>query len=124
MKLKTEKQRKYFKKVISLHYEKGYGEDRISRIVPIGHTTVSRWISIYALENEGKNIQMRKSKTKSQQAPVVTQVQEIKSLELEISRLQSLLKQERLRADGYEEMINVAETKFNISIRKKAGAKQ
>jgi transposase len=51
MHIQTKKQRQYFKKVIKLHYEKGYGEDRISRIIPTGHSTVSRWIAIFAAEN-------------------------------------------------------------------------
>jgi len=38
--------------------------------------------------------------------------------------LQAQVKQASLRADAYDEMINVAESKFNIAIRKKAGAKQ
>ncbi|MBR0297604.1 MAG: DDE-type integrase/transposase/recombinase [Bacteroidales bacterium] len=49
-KLHTEKQLKYFDEVIRLHYEEGYGEDRISQILPIGHTTASRWIAIFAKE--------------------------------------------------------------------------
>ena len=39
--LRTEKQQKYFKEVIRLHYEEGYGEERIARIIPIGHTTAA-----------------------------------------------------------------------------------
>lgn len=42
--LHTEKELKYFKEVIRLHYEEGYGERRIEKILPIGHTTASRWI--------------------------------------------------------------------------------
>ncbi|MDR0745588.1 MAG: hypothetical protein LBF17_03730 [Mediterranea sp.] len=34
------------------------------------------------------------------------------------------LKREKMRADFYETMVDVAEEQFNISIRKKAGAKQ
>jgi hypothetical protein len=49
---------------------------------------------------------------------------EVQALQAEVVRLQSELKGERLRADAYDEMINVAESKFNISIRKKAGAKR
>ena len=48
--LHTAKQLKYFDEVIRLHYEEGYGEDRISQILPIGHTTASRWIAIFARE--------------------------------------------------------------------------
>ena len=44
----TEKQQKYFKEVIRLHYEEGYGEHQIARIIPIGHTTAARWIAIYS----------------------------------------------------------------------------
>jgi transposase len=124
MHLHTKKQQQYFDKVIKLHYEKGYGEDRISRILPIGHSTVSRWLAIFAAENDSKSVKMRKSKPQSQPSPAVAQVKDIKALQMEVTRLQSQLKHERLRADAYEAMIQVAETKFNISIRKKAGAKQ
>jgi len=124
MQLHTKKQQQYFDEVIRLHYEKGYGEDRISRILPIGHATVSRWISIFVSENKERTVQMRKSKPPSQPLSASTQVKEFKSLQVEVRRLQSQLKHERLRADAYEEMIHVAESKFNISIRKKAGAKQ
>jgi hypothetical protein len=48
----------------------------------------------------------------------------IKALESEIARLQVALKEERLRADAYNELIHVAETKFRIAIRKKVGAKR
>ena len=34
--LHTEKQLKYFNEVIRLHYEEGYGEDRISKLLPVG----------------------------------------------------------------------------------------
>lgn len=44
--------------------------------------------------------------------------------EEQISILKKALRVEELRADAFDELINVAESKFNISIRKKAGAKQ
>ncbi|MDR2774393.1 MAG: helix-turn-helix domain-containing protein, partial [Tannerella sp.] len=65
MHLQTPKQKQYFKKVIKLHYEKGYGEDRISRILPIGHSTVSRWIAIFAAENDKNKVPMHKSEAQS-----------------------------------------------------------
>ena len=45
---------------------------------------------------------------------------DIKALQREVNRLQGQLKQASLRADAYEEMINVV----NIAIRKKAGVKR
>ena len=49
---------------------------------------------------------------------------DVKSLRAEISRLKRELDDATLRADVYNEMINVAEERFSIPIRKKAGAKQ
>ena len=126
MHLHTKKQKAYFKEVIRLHYEKGYGEDRISRILPIGHTTVSRWVAIFEAENDKKTVQMPKFKlkTQAQPLPVAPDSNAIKVLQAEVARLQEELSYERLRAEVYDEMINVAEARFKIAIRKKAGAKR
>ena len=120
--LHTEKQKKYFNEVIRLHYNEGMGEDRISRILPIGHSTVSRWIAIFAADNKQTSAPMESSKSKH---PTPAQeTQDVKALQKRIKELEAQLKHESLRADFYDEMIRVAEDKFKISIRKKAGAKQ
>ena len=124
MQLKTKKQKQYFDEVIRLHYEHGYGEDRISRILPIGHSTVSRWIGIFAADKKEKPVKMRKSKSPVKLPSSSPEVKDVKILQLEVARLQGQLRDAQLRADAYEEMINVAENKFNIAIRKKAGAKR
>jgi transposase len=124
MYLRTRKQKLYFEEVIKLHLEKGYGEDRISRILPVGHSTVSRWIGIFAAENDVKSVQMRKKKSQKEPSSSDTQPTDVQSLQSELIRLQSQLKEAQLRADAFDEMINVAETKFKISIRKKVGAKR
>ena len=41
-----------------------------------------------------------------------------------IIRLEKELKEAKMRADLYNEIINVAEQKFNIQIRKKVGTKR
>ena len=64
--LHTEKQLKYFNEVIRLHYKEGYGEDRIAKIIPVGHTTVSRWIAIFA--NEKGKVMMARDSYKVQAA--------------------------------------------------------
>jgi hypothetical protein len=46
------------------------------------------------------------------------------SKDAEIALLKEKLRMANMRADAYNELINVAEKQFNISIRKKAGAKQ
>ncbi|MDR1369770.1 MAG: hypothetical protein LBJ72_06550 [Dysgonamonadaceae bacterium] len=67
---------------------------------------------------------MVKSKSAIPPAPVATPVNEVRSLQAEVVRLQAQLKAANLRADAYDEMINVAESKFKIAIRKKVGAKR
>ena len=49
---------------------------------------------------------------------------DVKVLQAEVARLQKELKHEQLRADAFDTMIDIAESKFNIPIRKKAGAKR
>ena len=128
MKSKTKKQQLYLEEVLRLRRENGYGETRISRILPVGHSTVSRWIANFAAENDVKPIRMPKSKKqihKPIQSPSsIQQDSDSHFLRAEVSRLQAQLKHEKLRADAYDEMINVAESKFNIAIRKKVGAKR
>ena len=49
---------------------------------------------------------------------------EIKRLKAENARLESDLRRAEMKADLYNEMIDVAEKTFDIPIRKKAGAKR
>ena len=49
---------------------------------------------------------------------------ELKAAKAENKRLQEALELEKLRSRAYDTMIDVAEEKFNIPIRKKAGTKQ
>ena len=121
--LHTAKQLKYFDEVIRLHYEEGYGEDRIEQVLPVSHSTASRWIAIFAREKgkiSGTN-DMRKP-----QANTSSQVtnDEVAKLQERVKELEAQLLRAEIKAEAYDEMINVAETKFRIPIRKKAGAKQ
>ncbi|MDR0386016.1 MAG: hypothetical protein LBH60_08055, partial [Prevotellaceae bacterium] len=61
----TKKQGQYLAEVLRLHYEKGYGEVRISRILPTGHSTVSRWLAIFAPKNDRQCVKMHKQKQKT-----------------------------------------------------------
>ena len=124
MQKRTRKQELYYDEVIRLHREYGYGECRTSKILPISHATVSRWIAIFESENKEKAVHMKKQKPHPDVSTSATGTADIKALQREVNRLQGQLKQASLRADAYEEMINVAESKFNIAIRKKAGVKR
>ena len=66
-------------------------------------------------------IRVPQSKEQTSAIPV-SSIEE--TAEEKIARLEKELEDARLRADLYEEIINVAEKKFDIQIRKKAGTKQ
>jgi hypothetical protein len=88
MKLRTEKQRLYFEEVIRLHCEYGCGEDRISRIIPAGHSAVSGWIAVFAAENAGKTVPMKKQQTGSAPGGAI-RGHDVKALQAEAVRLQN-----------------------------------
>ena len=116
----------YYDEAIRLHFELGYGEDRIAAILPIGHTTAWRWIRRFAAENKDKTTAMARTK-KTKTVPKVSDEEakdDIQSLKAELSALKAKLKMAEMRADLYDEMIKVAEKKFKVEIRKKAGAKR
>ena len=48
----------------------------------------------------------------------------MQDLQARIKELEAQLLKAEIKAEAYEELINVAEAKFRIQIRKKAGAKQ
>ena len=121
--LHTAKQLQYFDEVIRLHYEEGYGKDRISQLLPIGHTTASRWIAIFAKE-KGKISGANDMRKPQETASSSQEKDEIAKLQARVKELEAQLLHAEIKAEAYDEMINVAEAKFRIPIRKKAGAKQ
>lgn len=136
---------KYYTRVIRLHLS-GMGSTKISRIIPVSKPTIDRWIRNFAHEHQCSVKMSRKLHLKTlptseslrmdndsmsnelenshPSQPSPTTNLDVASLQAEISRLKSQLAQASLRADAFDELINVAEKQFNISIRKKAGAKQ
>lgn len=164
MYLHTRKQLKYFDEVIRLHVEEGLGEDSIATRVPIGHTTIGRWISAYksgdvlvppslarvdtskdivemyesgmSMRAIGRATGLSKSticrkianfvpeKENIVMQEPVEQPKDLLEAQKKIKELEDRLQRAELARDAYNEMINVAEVKFNIPIRKKAGAKR
>lgn len=121
-----EKRRKYYSKVTKMYFEDGLGYRRINKLIPVAITTLKRWCDTFAEEN-GITMEekVHKKKKPNLLTPESSEVpNDIVALQAEVVKLQKELKHEKLRADAYDAMIDIAETKYNISIRKKAGAKQ
>lgn len=121
-----EKHSKYYEKAVRMYFEEGLGYRRISKLIPVAVTTLARWCDTFAKEN-GITMEKKVLRRKSPE-PLEPDIEgvanDVTSLKAEVSRLRKALKQEQLRADAFDAMIDVAEARFNIPIRKKAGAKQ
>lgn len=78
---------------------------------------ISEWIRIFGIEDSRNPIDPL-MRTKP-----CTESDELKALRNELKQAKLGLYKEKMRADFYEKMVDVAEDMFNISIRKKAGAK-
>ena len=128
----TEKRILYYDEVISLYFDDHLGRDRIAKIVPVDESTITRWISIFVAGNPemmSKRMKIKVPKRtenegKAERPKVSSDSDELKSLRTEMFRLKQELLEASLRADLYNEIINVAEKQFKIPIRKKAGTKQ
>ena len=125
-----ENQALYYDEVIRLYFEEGLGSLRITHLVPVSRSTILRWIRNFVSENPEYRYQMQKASTPKLVDPAAIErqekasLEEIKALKEELGRLRVELQKAELRADFYDEMINVAEKLFNIPIRKKVGVKR
>lgn len=117
----------FFDQAIALHYKKGMNAKEISRILPVSHVAVWNWINIFASENKAKDMSKNNRKVYSPKSNVAdgagTQANNQELLE-RIAHLEKQLLMAEIKAEALDEMINVAEKMFDISIRKKAGTKQ
>ena len=116
----TEKKLKYYDQVIEIYKQTGYSPYRIAKLnlVPLERSTIERWIANFVTENGTVTPQT------VMQSNQENRNEELEALQKEVADLKKQLKYQEMRADAYDTMIDIAEKKFNIPIRKKAGAKQ
>ena len=124
----SKKREMYYSQVISLYRDEHMGVRQISRIVPVSSSAISNWIRTFVAQNPEITIERMKKSVKPKAAgPAPSDAarsKDVKELQSEVERLTKELSRASMRADAYDELIKVAEKKFNIAIRKKAGTKQ
>ena len=119
----------YYEKAMKLYFQEGMRVTQISRALPISRAILYKWIAIFVEENPQVTSMKRVKEAKNAPKPS-PEVQEeelpktILELQAELKKLRAQLTKAEIKAEAYDELINVAEAKFNIQIRKKAGAKQ
>ena len=87
----------------------------------MGHCTLSRWMTNFGLSNTSPK-QYIEMKKKLAESPEKTLTE--RTLEARVAQLEKELREEKLKAEAANAMIDVAEEEFGIDLRKKAGAKQ
>ena len=124
-----------------LYEEEGWTMREIGEKFDRSQSNIWVWINKFAKELDNPDMNKKKIRAIKQrerawrkigvlapeQIPQHTQPSEsqaAESAEQKIRRLEKELAEARLARDFYNEMINVAERQFNISIRKKAGTRQ
>lgn len=76
--------------------------------------SITHWMRIFGIDKPSEEVNMVKSKESD----------EIIALKKELKETKACLAYQKKRADAYDKMIDIAEQKLNISIRKKAGTKR
>ena len=119
----------YFEKAMKLYFEEGMCGTHICKVLPISRGILYKWIAIFVKQNPQVASMKRVKEAKNAPKPF-PEVQEedlpktVLELQSELKKLRAQLNKAEIKAEAYDELINVAEAKFNIQIRKKAGAKQ
>ena len=119
----------YYEKAMKLYFKDGLRVTQICRALPLSRAILYKWIAIFAEQNPQvasmKGVKQVKQVSKpSPESQTEELPKTVLELQAELKKLRAQHKKAEIKAEAYDELINVAEAKFNIPIRKKAGAKQ
>jgi|APIni6443716594_1056825.scaffolds.fasta_scaffold1093156_1 transposase len=91
-----------------------------------GKSAVLKWMRKFGIENKpiSKDTTFMNLQKKSHTKVKTADMSEVAALKKKIKELELQLEYERLRTEALDTLIHLAETRFNIPIRKKPGAKQ
>lgn len=118
------------KEQIILEYlEQGCGYRKLQQKYGISRTTICKWVQIYQGVNgldrtEKQQNHYLRDMDDPQKKRLPKAAPTAQDLEEKITALEKQLQWEKLRADALDTMINIAEDKLKISIRKKSGNPQ
>lgn len=107
----------HYDEVIDLYRNHQMSIRKIAKKTSVSKNTISRWLRNFADENCKDNTSMKHANSTENETSTSKTENELRC---ENERLRKELRKEKMRADLNEEIINVAEEKFKISIRKKA----
>ena len=127
---RTNKAEQYFDIAMDLYFHKGVGATQIIRQIPISRSMLYRWIAKFAEANGLKeSTDMSKNTANGQPQSTLQEglsgsTDDVNVLRARIEELEEQLRHEKMRAEAYNTMIDLAESTFKVPIRKKSGAKR
>lgn len=127
---RTNKQEQYFDIAMDLYFNKGVDATQITRQIPVCRSMLYRWITKFAVENGLKEpTDMSKNTAKGQPESTLPEghsgsTDDVQVLRARIDELEKQLRYEKMRAEAYNTMIDLAEDAVKVPIRKKSGAKR
>lgn len=96
-------------------------EDLVEKYHVSNLQTLFSWVGRYLSENRLLSLSQNQSEDDMANKSKDDQIRELKA---ELKKAKKEAELEKLRAHAYDTMINLAEERFNIPIRKKSGTKQ
>ena len=120
MKIHTEFQKRYYQQVIEIYQKTGLTPSKIKKmnLVPVSKSLMYAWIANFEAEN-GKGSPKAIMEAQNSKAE-----EELEALKAKVADLEEQLRIEKLRNRLNEKIIDIAEERWHIEIRKKAGTKQ
>ena len=120
MKVHTNLQKSYYYQVIETYQKTGFSSRKMAKLdlFPVGESTMRGWIANFEAEN-GKGSPQAIMKARESQTN-----EELEALKAKVADLENQLRREKLRNRLNEKIIDIAEERWHIDIRKKAGTKQ
>lgn len=115
--------------IILEYLEQGCGYRKLQHKYGISRTTICKWVQIYqGVHGLGRTQKQQNHYLRDMDDPqkkrLPKAVPTTQDLEKKIAALEKQVQWEKLRADALDTMINIAEDKLKISIRKKSGNPQ
>ena len=129
----TKRKDKYYDQVIQLYTQEHLSYRGIARRLPLSANTICKWIINFAKTHPDVQLRMKpikatskiSFKTPTSSAATAEDLStDVQTLQKELLEMKEQLRKEKLRADAYDTMIDIAESTFKIPIRKKSGAKR
>ena len=109
---------------IQLYLASNQTKNEFEKESGLGRDCISKWLRTFAIEDKTASVTLTPTMSTLQTDNTTDNPEEeLRRLRLELRQKELELKQAVMARDAYEKMIEIAETKYAIPIRKNSGAK-